>query len=446
MALVKWIDPVKTQTGPSARAYFGSAVMPPNLRPVFLHDRGGAGGPQQLLGPKEGVGAPYELEYWTYYFYNNGQLVGTSGPHLRTHAQGYAGITQAFNSWQVAAPYKSVCGAYTKVNILMQPVWYCTYDGVKTQIGNAPPPPNPNPIPFVYPFPFTAFIRRSIPLSPFGAQPFGGTTVTTTQFSTRITRPPVPFLFGPGEGRLGDVTDSVAYKTCMNQRQQQCVSLNPGADATPGSPGYSAWVAQNVCVQAADLDCKAKASGAVGPGGQDVSGLQTQINNALGTQNICPIGVDGKLGPTTCTAAAYVQQNIDSSVNVPPSCGAILANSSSSAFDPDCKTGGGGTPPPPPPCTPTSCGPTQDCFGTKCVDKCPTGYKRADDGSCVTAATTAGIGGGAGLGWLLGIGAAVGAIFLGMRAPNLPKQPARAARARSQKRRRSAPKRRRAAA
>ena len=690
MALVKWIDPVETKTGPSARAYFGSAVMPPNLRPAFLHDRGGAGGPQQLLGPKDpgqlgmtadeflwwqhsgiwfiwvldpnypfapsvsadawdfpeivgpyhyeklpaagsqkpltaikeaytksltvarwvalqrmrtlyeewskkhsvkvcaieatydfpggldvfsnattgiktrffcydpgtkafaqltntntqikttcpsgyskivhddgsfgcippytpadfsgqtktfstttprgyrqpvttvapmtvpsgyrppafvrggpsalgalpdaGVGAPYDLEYWTYYFYLNGVFMGKTGPHLRTHSDGYAGITQACNSWITnpppglpasspypvhpgfqTTPYKAVCGSYTKTNILMQPVSYCTYDGVKTTIGNYTPPP-PNPTPLVYPFPFTAFIRRSIPLSPFGTQPFGGTTVTTTQFQTRITRPPVPFLFGPGEGRLGDVTDSVAYKTCMNQRQQQCVSLNPGADGTPGSPGYSAWVALNVCIQAADLDCKAKASGAVGPGGQDVSGLQTQINNALGTQNICPIGVDGKLGPTTCTAAAYVQQNIDSSVNIPPSCGAILANSSSSAFDPDCKTGGGGTPPPPPPCTPTSCGPTQDCFGTKCVDKCPTGYKRADDGSCVTAATTAGIGGGAGLGWLLGIGAAVGAIFLGMRAPNLPKQPARAARARSQKRRRSAPKRRRAAA
>jgi hypothetical protein len=242
---------------------------------------------------------------------------------------------------------------------------------------------------------------------------------------------------------LGDVTDSIAYKTCMNQRQQQCVNLNPGADPTPGSAGYSAWVAQNVCVQAADLDCKAKAAGG-GGGGGDVTALQNQINTALASQNICPIGVDGKLGPTTCSAAAYVQQNIDPAVNLPPACGAILANSSSSGFDPDCKTGGGGTPPPPPPCTPTSCGPTQDCFGTKCVDKCPTGYKRADDGSCVTAATTAGVGGGAGLGWLLGIGAAIGAIFLGLRAPSLPKQPARARRARAMKR--SSPRKRREAA
>src|SRR5258706_6405692 len=152
MALVKWTDPVKAQLGPSAVKYFGSATMPPNLRPVFLHDRGGAGGPQQLLGPKEGeVGQPYALEYWTYRFYLNGQLVSTTGPVLLTHAQGYAGITQAFNSWQVLpgvfntyGGYKAVCGSYTKVNIVSPPVSYCTYDGVKTTYGAyVQPPPAP---------------------------------------------------------------------------------------------------------------------------------------------------------------------------------------------------------------------------------------------------------------------------------------------------------------
>jgi len=403
MALVKWIDPVKTQTGPSARAYFGSAVMPPNLRPVFLHDRGGAGGPQQLLGPKEGVGAPYELEYWTYYFYNNGQLVGTSGPHLRTHAQGYAGITQAFNSWQPggippgATPvwkYKAVCGSYTKTNILMQPVSYCTYDGVKTTIGNYQPPP-PNPIPFVYPFPFTSFFRRSIPLSPFGTQPFGGTTVTTTQFQTRITRPPVPFLFGPGEGRLG--------------QNEACDALNAQLQAAKAKlAGIKSYIV--------DLDAARIAAYQNG---------DTATGQALDAQYA---------GQVSARNAAQAQVNqIQQQLN---ECEAAAGS------------GGGAPPPPAPECTPaTPCtDPTKECVSGSCVDKCPTGYKRAADGSCESTATTAGIGGGSGWGWLLGIGAAIGAIFLGMRAPNLPKQPARAARARSQKRRRSAPKRRRAAA
>lgn len=388
--------------------------LAPNLRPAWLKDRGGAGGPQQLLGPNADLGQPSYS--WVYTFYANGAAIAKYGPYTRTVDFALIALLQAWKSWKTTAQ-KTVCASYIDAGGNAQ-MW-CTSDGSTYQ--KQVPPPLPTALPYRRSYVVQETIVRTSPFIPIPFRAtyrpaFGPFAVAPAPFY----RPPFVVLRGTG-GRLGqgDLRETATYKSCMaNLVQSKCASLPQSATAEDGST-YSPF---DICVDQQDSICLLQAGAA--SGGVNVGDLQNRINAVLASQGICAIGVDGKLGPNTCSAAIYAQP-YDASITVPAQCTSIL-DSSVPSWSSDCKTGAGGGPPPPE-CTGASgCDPTKDCVDGKCVDKCPTGYERGPDGSCVVKVATAGVGSGSGLGWLLGIGAAVAAIFFGLRAPNLPKQPARA--------------------
>ena len=180
-----------------------------------------------------------------------------------------------------------------------------------------------------------------------------------------------------------DVTNTLAYAMCMQKLGEKCKDLPISEDK--GGVFINPY---GLCMQGVDSACKLQAAAGTGKilSSKEVTALQNQINSVLAKEKICSITPDGDLGPTTCHAATYVQGNLDASIPVPAECGAILAKSSSSGFNPDCKVGAGGGPPPP--CTEANpCPADKDCFKGKCVEKCSTGFKRSDDGSCVAIST-----------------------------------------------------------
>jgi len=371
-----------------------------------------------MAGKQGRLGQPYDAESWTFTVrekFGNGSVVyAYTPPGWITHQQG---VNQLLSLGQTYGASYIVCGVYKKAYQYYGPgTSYCTYDGgVTYQVGAmVPPPPEPVatvPIPFytrqsIFPFVETPFIV-----------PFGRTTTITW---TNQARPMPPFhpIFGARRvqwigrtGRLGqgDLHDTITYKSCYNMCAQKCTAQNQNNPA-----------AFDACVVACDPTCLAQAA-LEGGSPTNVGALQAKINAALATQKICPIGADGKLGPTTCAAAIYVQTYLDGSVAVPAQCGSI--DQSKSAFNPDCKTG---TPGPAPGCTDNAgCSPTQDCVNGKCVDKCPANYTRNATGDCVAnpavSSTSTGLGG---VGALALAGLALGAFAFFGKPPKLPKSAA----------------------
>lgn len=379
---------------------------------------------------RPGLGQPYNVESWSYTVrakFSNEVVYAQASSGWLTHEQG---VNQLLSLGATYGSNYVVCGTYKPVyQYYGVGTTYCTYDGgASYQVGAAVPPP-PAPVPLA-PIPF--YTRSSIfPIteSPF-VIPFGSSTRIT--WTTRSTTPFRP-IFGSRRvqwkgGRLGqpDLHDTTTFKSCYNMCGQKCT-----AQQDLNNPNNQAIF--DACAAACDSTCLLQAALAQG-NPQNVSALQNQVNAALKTQDICPIGADGKLGPTTCDAAIYVQTYIDGSVAVPAQCGSI--DQTKSVFNPNCKTN---TPGPTPGCTDAAgCSATQDCVNGKCVDKCPPNYTRNAAGECtanpaVSSTSSTGLGG---IGALALAGLALGAFaFFGKPPKNLPK-PANRLQANPKRRRR----------
>ena len=76
------------------------------------------------------------------------------------------------------------------------------------------------------------------------------------------------------------------------------------------------------------------------PGGASAAASQTEINAKLSKLGICPIGVDGKVGPTTCAAA-------DLTVTPIAACSGVARNWPFAQKNPPCAPTGGGVAPGP---------------------------------------------------------------------------------------------------
>ena len=217
-----------------------------------------------------------------------------------------------------------------------------------------------------------------------------------------------------------------SYKTCYTNGVQKCYAAYPDPqqfqDCIQG--------AEQLCLQLADKDEAAKkGGGAASQTPQQITNLQNTINAALTKLGICNIGVDGKIGPTTCRAAEYLTKQ-GAGVYVPGIC---ASKPGAGSFDPKCKLGQKG--PPVSPCA--LCKADEDCVDEKCVPKCPAGQERGTDGKCA-AKKTAAAGGDTPWG-LFALGtAAVGAIFLALRSPKLPPREAERPADNPRKRRRRA--------
>ncbi len=417
MAILRWTSPL--QGSESAKAWFGSAVTPPNLRPAWLHDRGGAGGPQQLLGPNYvpppkdgGVGQPYKNEIWEFRAYTADGYLYFADPNTRiaTHTQGLQLLADMAGSWLGAqtpyGPITKVCAVYktyysagarycrTSSGVVIEtttPTWAgtagCRPGFRQTQSGGCAPTSaylyqrRPGLFPLV---PFTPYVR-TVPVLPF--IPFRGSfTVTTT--TTPITRPPI-------------------------------VVLRKGMREWPGALGQSEA-------------CQALAT--------ELANAKKALSDAKGDLvELDAARIEAAQNGNTELANALDQQRPTLVSYINAAQGAV--NQLQAQYN-DCESmqppqGGGAQPPPPSGIncnTDAGCNPNQKCVNGICTDVCPEGQVVRADGTCGPAVTTAGMGG-TGLAWLLGIGAALGAIFLGAG-----KRPGKA---RARPRRRSA--RRRAA-
>lgn len=207
-----------------------------------------------------------------------------------------------------------------------------------------------------------------------------------------------------------------SYKTCYTNAVQKCYKAYPDPqqfqDCIQGS--------EQLCLQLADKDEAAKKSGgAASQTSAQITNLQNTINAALTKLGICNIGVDGKIGPTTCRAAEYLAKQ-GMGIYVPGICS---SKPGAGSFDPKCKLGQKA--PPVSPCA--ACTAEQDCVDEKCVPKCGSGQQRGADGKCAAVKTAAG---GETPWGLFALGAAaLGAIGLAfVKAPKLPAREADVAR------------------
>lgn len=478
MGALKWLDPVKTETGPSAALWYGAATLSPTVKPAFLRDRGGAGGSTSLLGPDGSVGVkPYELEKWVYRIFDPFGVLLNEHTLTFTHAQG---LTHLKELWLNPAGYlpgpiplqRIVCGSYQPVHYYKAPVSYHTMDGVNVKPGCVTPglPLTPG-----YAIPGSTYTKPplTVPIVELPGPapgptmaPFRGPLVPVT---ARIPRPPIQRVagmkwigkpIGLGQTIPWYCWDAAGFKACHGSQWEKAkascsTDFGPGTDEEKLKALVKQYGSIDGCINARTVDlalanCKPKFC-PVPPGeymgekpgdypwkqkSTKTAQLQAEINSWLTSHGLCPIGADGSLGPETCGAAEYYRDNsgfggaLNIAGGVPKTCQA----SSYTPKKPPCP-GGGAAPVTVKTCPEVPCPAGQDCFQQKCVPACPSGYQRNADGNCITKPKPSPPAAGAGLGWLLGIGAATAAIFIGLRAPATPPQPARARLARRGRRR-----------
>lgn len=343
------------------------------------------------------VGAPpAQVFYWSFRVqskWGGGVVAYAETDKIMTLADGIARVLALGQLY--GANYIS-CGTYQGYS---GPESYCSYDGGFTyKYGVAPQPP-PVPAPALAPFPFarvsftpTAFFSPLYgDFAPFPVYP------TFRAYRRRVTwGGPVIFsgLLGPKDnGRVGFGYDegTPVWQPGLSEEEKK---------------SYFPWK------QYSDA----------------TKNLQLAINDVLKKNGCGTIGVDGKLGPGTCGAAkkATELEGADAIVGPPSTC---------QEFGPPPPCGvSQPTPPPPPECTPQK--------------PCPAGFICVD-GKCAIIPTTptppptssTSSSSGLGLGIAALGAAALGAIFIGMRPPKLPKSAA----GRLQENRRRGRRRRRAA-
>lgn len=170
------------------------------------------------------------------------------------------------------------------------------------------------------------------------------------------------------------------------------------------------------CIDNEQAKCIQKAKNAPTLDAAGVKALQVKINNALAQYGYCPIGVDGKLGPETCGAAGWAVKT-DPSITVPAYCNTVKPVLNLKDCAP--KPGGGGGGGPVPQCSDNKPCPTgKECFGGKCLDKCPTGYTRDAAGLCQPPTpTTGGPSEGTSWGVIALAGAALAGLYFALRPP-----------------------------
>lgn len=259
---------------------------------------------------------------------------------------------------------------------------------------------------------------------PWLGTPLGGGGGLASDPFTFLAAPPAPVkrarvqwlgevgLAGASGLSVPQLKETESYKSCV------AISLNncPKAVLDGSFKGTLAECFEStsqVCLQLADQDEAAKKSGgAASQTPAQITALQTNINKRLTELGICNIGIDGKIGPTTCAAAKYTVGA--TGVYTPGIC---ATKTGSGSFDPNCKLGQKQGPPVSP-CA--LCKADEDCVDEKCVPKCPAGQARGTDGKCAPAQKTAA--GGETPWGLFALGAAavgaIGLVFL--KAPKMP--------------------------
>lgn len=328
-----------------------------------------------------GLGQPPSAVYWwtfkVYAKFSGGDVVYAEGPIAHNQSQG---LSRVLTLGQLYGSDYVVCGTYA--GGYGGSSTYCTYDGGLSTKYGAPPsfPPLPSSPPLPAP-PFPIYTARFAPfLGPITLAPFN---TISPGFRTRVTwvAPSPVFLFGsrggkpqwmgaPRRGRLGDACSDLnnavaSAKASRNGLQQNLNQVNQA---------YNEAVAANNQEAIAELYATKQ-------------GIQADIAD-----------ISAKITALEAQAQAACAP--------PPSTGCKV--------DDDCGPAGFK-------CVNGNCVPW-DCFKDS---DCPAGQRCDGKGNCIPALSASGTGGiGAG-GIALLAAAAAAAIFIGMKAPALPKHPGR---------------------
>ncbi len=279
-------------------------------------------------------------------------------------------------------------------------------------------------------------------------QPVAASAAAKSEF-VQPTYPRNPFTRTSVNGVewLGAVQDTPGYKACLGNLIKKCESQYQAAiveldakllaaAANNDDAEYNSLVAQknaqkthrDTCFKQAENICLLQGTTAANTNltPAQVTKLQNDINTFFSSMvdGPCKVGVDGNIGGETCGAAVFAVANGATHISVPGECAKIASTYSSDG----CKAGAGGGKSVPALCDDAKCPPGQECCrnwewcqNNTCVNKCPEGYVRGADGFCALAKAASSGDSGGNWGLVLLAGAAVGAIFLGIRAPkNLP--------------------------